>query len=100
MLTNGGPYTLQTEGHHASLTYSLIGASFVMYICIVCYHTFTESNCSITATLKNKVSKTAQAQHDGEYDHLLGNNIQLSSDESSQEMTYPEYCNSGSQVYS
>ena len=49
--------------------------------------------------LKNKVSKTAQAQHDGEYDHLLDNNIQLSSDESSQEMTYPEYCSSGNQLY-
>ena len=48
---------------------------------------FTESNCSIIAMLKNKVSKTAQAQHDGEYDHLLDNNIQLSSDESSQEMS-------------
>ena len=93
-------YALQAKGHHASLTYSSIGAAFVMFICIICYHVFTESNCSIIATLKNKVGKTAQAQHDGEYDHHLDNNIQLSSDESSQEMSYLEYCNSGNQVYS
>ena len=82
-------YVLQNEGHHLSLTYISISASFISFICILCYHLFTESSCSVRTWLKDKVNTTPQLQDNCEHARLLHHNLQISSDESSQETTYP-----------
>ena len=82
-------YILQTEGHHTSLTYTSISVSLIIFICIICYHMFTESRCTVTSWLKDKVSKILQPHcYNGERTHLLNNDVQHSSDESSQELTF------------
>ena len=66
-------YVLQKEGRHAYFSYISIGTSFIMFVCIVCYHTFTESSCSVAVWIKGKIFIIPQA-HD-EHARLLDSDV-------------------------
>ena len=84
-------YTSESNGSHANLSYIAIGIALVLCLCLVCDHVITQNRCFNRFWQKDKVNfqEVPQLHDDREHNSLLDNSINFSSDESSQEFTYP-----------